>query len=354
VDLVGGIRRFVQPGQRVLIKPNLLRKSLPEEAIVTHPFVVRAITRLVLEAGGRPLIGDSPGGLFSEAALRGAYQAVGLRAVAEETGAELNYDLNVTRVAVPDGTLMKALEWCQYATQADVIISVPKLKTHGFMGFTGATKNLFGLIPGVTKGAYHAKLRNAEQFAEMLLDILVYARPALTLMDGIVAMDGDGPSGGSPFPLGVLLASSDAIALDVAATQLVGLRLDTVLPLRAAKRRGLTSGLVDDVEIVGDSFAAASRPGFRPARTGISNFEFAPGFLRRAAIGHIVASPHPTDACKRCNICVQNCPVKAIRMPPSGPAQIDLGQCIRCYCCHEMCPHRAIELKLPLLAKLVK
>jgi len=354
VDLIGGIRQFVQPGQRVLVKPNLLRRSRPEEAIITHPFVMRAVVRLVQEAGGRPLIFDSPGGILNAAALRGVYETAGLNAVAQETGAELIYDMETTRVAAPEGRLVKALDWHAFLAQVDVIISVAKFKTHGFMGFTGATKNLFGLIPGVTKAMYHVKLRDADQFAEMLLDILAYAKPAFTLMDGVVAMDGNGPSGGDLFPLGVLLSSTDAAALDLVATQLVGLKIGGALPLRAAKGRGLTSGNLEDVEIVGDSFAGARREGFRPARSGISNAAFLPDFARRMLIGQLVASPQATERCKRCNICVQNCPVQAITLPAQGAVKMNLGKCIRCYCCHELCPHRAIELKPAVLSKIIK
>jgi uncharacterized protein (DUF362 family)/NAD-dependent dihydropyrimidine dehydrogenase PreA subunit len=353
VDGIGGIEKYVQAGQRVLVKPNLLRMSDINRGVVTHPSVVRAVTRLVQEAGGQVVIGDSPGGPFSEPYLRTVYRGAGLIQVAEETGAELNYDTRATRVSVPNGRLVKSLELGQFAVDADVIISLPKLKTHGFMGFTGATKNLFGLIPGVTKVTYHARLQDADQFAEMLLDLLEFAKPAFSLMDGIVGMDGDGPSAGNPFPAGLLLCSADAVALDLVATHLAGMKLDAVLPLRAAKRRGLTSGRVEDLEIVGAALEDARLEGFQPPTSGTANFGFVPGLLRRLFLGHITASPRPNKDCVGCGVCVQNCPMHAITLVDRR-AQIDLKQCIRCYCCHELCPHEAIDLSRPFITRLLK
>lgn len=353
VELIGGIERFVQPGQRVLVKPNLLRWSDANRAVVTHPDVVRAVVLLAQEAGGQVVIGDSPGGIFTETYLRSVYRTAGLYDVADETGAELSCDTGVVRVSIPDGQLVKSLELGQFAVDADVIISLPKLKTHGFMGFTGATKNLFGLIPGVTKVTYHARLQSADQFAEMLLDLLEYAKPAFSLMDGIIGMDGDGPSAGNPYPAGLLLCSTDAVALDLVATHLAGIELDQVYPLRAARRRGLTTGRVDDLEILGTSLQDARLNGFQPAGSGTADFGFLPRVLRRHFLSRITASPQPTVACVGCGVCVRNCPVQAISLVENR-AVIHLHQCIRCYCCHELCPEEAIDLSRPLLHRLLK
>ena len=353
VDLIGGIGRFVQPGQRVLIKPNLLRKSTPDEAIVTHPTIVRAVVRLVQEAGGRPIIGDSPGGPFSPALLRGVYQSAGLLEVAEETGAELNFDVRAERIPAPEGRLIKMLDICGFALDADVIISLPKLKTHGLMGFTGATKNLFGLVPGVTKAGYHAKLQTLDQFAEMLLDILTAVKPAFHLMDGIVGMDGDGPSAGRPYPAGILLCSTDAVALDLVATHLAGLPLERIAPLRVARRRGLTTGSVQDVQVVGEPLESVRLEGFRAPGSGAKDFSILPQGMRQFFVRQLVASPQVGDACVGCGICAQNCPMQTIRME-GRRAVINLSNCIRCYCCHELCPEKAITLKQSWVQRLVR
>lgn len=353
VDLIGGIGRFVQPGQRVLIKPNLLRKSTPDEAIVTHPTVVRAVVRLVQEAGGKPIIGDSPGGPFSPTLLRGVYQSAGLVEVAEETGAELNYDVRAERIPAPEGRLIKMLDICGFALDADVIISLPKLKTHDLMGFTGATKNLFGLVPGVTKAGYHAKLQTLDQFAEMLLDILTAVKPAFHLMDGIVGMDGDGPSAGDPYPAGILLCSTDAVALDLVAVHLTGLPLERVAPLRVARRRGLTTGSIQDVQIVGEPLESVRLEGFRAPGSGARDFSILPHFMRQFFVRQLVASPQVGEKCVGCGICAQNCPMQTIRIE-GRRAIINLSNCIRCYCCHELCPEKAITLKQSWVQRLVR
>jgi len=353
VDLIGGMGQFVHPGQRVLVKPNLLRNSDPDRAIVTHPSVVRGVVSLVQEAGGKAIIADSPGGVFSEGYLRSVYKGAGLVAVAEETGAELNYDMGIVRVSLPEGRLIKAVDIAQFAVDADVIISLPKLKTHGLTGFTGATKNLFGLIPGVAKATYHAKLQSAAQFSEMLLDLTEFAKPAFSLMDGIVGMDGDGPSAGNPFPAGLLLCSTDAAALDLVAIQLADLDLEQIPVLRAARQRGLISGRIDDLDIVGAPIEEARLSGFQPSSAGSANFGFVPALIRRLFLGHIVASPHSNERCTGCGICVRNCPTRTIELVDNR-AKIDLRQCIRCYCCHELCPEEAIDLTRPLLQRILK
>lgn len=349
IEFIGGMSRFVQPGQRVLIKVNLLRASHPDQAIVTHPEVVRAVALLAREAGGQVIIADSPGGRFSTGTLRHAYRESGLQALADETGLALNSDTGIVALPYPEGVTAKRFEVCRYATLADVVISLPKLKTHGFARFTGAIKNLLGVVPGLQKGAYHAKHPDPDGFAEMLVDVLTMVRPALTVMDGIVGMDGDGPSGGDPFPTGVILASPDAVAVDVAAVSLVGMEPRSVPTLRVAARRGLTTLRLDDVQLVGHNFEAARVEGFRPPATG-PDMSRMPVFLRRWAMRVMVASPVAGPACTGCNVCQQHCPVGAVTTV-NGQAHMNLDICIRCYCCHEMCPSNAVELHQPRLAR---
>jgi uncharacterized protein (DUF362 family)/Pyruvate/2-oxoacid:ferredoxin oxidoreductase delta subunit len=352
VDLVGGMGRYVQPGQRVLLKPNLLRASSPQQAIATHPAVVEAAVRLVQEAGGYPVIGDSPGGPFVSAWLRAVYQSTGMVRLAAETGAELNQDWRETRLSHPDGKLIKALEVGTFASSADVIISLPKLKTHSFMRFTGAVKNLFGLVPGTVKVGYHSKFPEPEQFGDMLIDIATLIRPALSIMDAVVGMDGAGPSAGDPFEIGAVLASADPVSLDLVAVSLVGIDPLSVYTLRAAVERGMVTGRASDVNVVGDPLSDWDVRGFREpsARSSprrlVSMFS---GVVKR----WMVAAPRANDRCVACGICVRSCPVQAIAIK-DGRARMDLETCIRCYCCHEMCPHRAIDLHKPLLGRLIR
>jgi len=335
VQALGGMHRYVQPGQRVLLKPNLLLLKPPETAICTHPAVVQAVAALVREAGGVPLIADSPGGgaLHNEPSLRSLYRITGMEAVARATGAHLNMDCRGLQVPGPKGGTVETLDVMRPAVEADVIINLPKLKTHGLLRYTGAVKNLFGLVPGRTKLEYHARLRDAARFAEMLLDLALWARPALTIIDAIVGMEGDGPSAGRPKPMGLLVASDDCTAADVAALDLIGMAAETVLTVRAAVGRGLSTGKAGDLEVLGESLAAAHVPDFDAPSPGFSDV-----MLERPG------DPQATDRCTGCGVCAENCPVGAIAIE-GRRAHTDLERCIRCYCCQELCPQHAVELR---------
>ena len=353
VDGLGGMGAFVRPGQRVLLKPNLLRVSVPSEAIITHPTVVRAVVELVQEVGARALIADSPGAPpYTEKGMRNLYHHAGLISVAEETGAELVYSTGQVQLANPSGELIKMVDAIETVTQVDAIINLPKLKTHGLTRFTGATKNLFGLVPGLAKMGYHAKLQTVERFSEMLIDLLEFHHPVLTVMDAVVGMEGNGPSAGDPRQIGYLLASEDGIALDVVATSMVGIEPSSVPPLRVAMERGLTTGRVSDIEVLGVPLDEARIPDFRPHEALTSDYSSWPAFLKSFVAKQLVASPRVGSDCVGCGTCVKTCPMGAISMRGQR-AKIDLSKCIRCYCCHEICPHRAIVLKRPLLGSLI-
>lgn len=361
IDLLGGMGRFVQSGQKVLLKVNLLSATPPEKGIVTHPAVVEAMVRLVQEAGGKPLIADSPGASvpYTEAGLRKAYEATGLLAVAERTGAALNWDTSYEEVSHPEGFLVKRLEVIKPVLEADVVISVPKLKTHVLTTFTGATKVLFGVVPGIAKAVFHARMRNVTNFALMLLDIISLVKPALVLMDAVVGMEGDGPSTGSLRNVGVILASRDSVALDAVATSIVGLDPLKVPTLREAAARGWWTGRVDDVATLGASVSEVFVPEFRPPSAGPREGAtllnpFLTRHLGPLITAHFTLKPVPKRGrCVACGDCVTGCPQQAIAIV-DGLAVIDYSRCIRCYCCHELCTEGAIDLERPWLGGLVQ
>jgi uncharacterized protein (DUF362 family)/ferredoxin len=352
VDLVGGMGRFVQPGQRVLVKPNLLLPSDPERAIVTHPTVVRAVVLLVQEAGGRVVIGDNPGVSTIHYAWQQAYQRVGYAAVAAETGAALNTQVVAQQHHYPEGHLIKMVDTCSFVTEADAVISLPKLKTHDMMRFTGAVKNLFGTIPGLIKPGYHVKLQTADLFADMLLDVAGFVHPVLTVMDAVVGMDGDGPSGGQPFPIGALLAGADPVAVDVAAISLAGHDPLAIPTVAQAVRRGWGSGRVADLALAGDDLAGLRASGFRLPPGGLGATGRVPYRLRRWGARQMVAHPLVSDRCIGCGVCIANCPAQTIATV-EGRAKIDPAGCIYCYCCHELCAERAIDLRRPLVSRVL-
>lgn len=351
---LGGMAAFVKPGQRVLLKVNLLMKKRPEEAVTTHPSVVEAVVRLVQEAGGIPIIGDSPGGSYTASALQGIYARSGLKEVAERTGAELNLDIGQEVVSHPEGKLVKSLTVTKSVIDADVVIPLSKLKTHGMMTFTGAVKILFGVIPGLLKAEYHLKMPDVRNFADLLVDIATWVKPTLSIMDGIVGMEGDGPSAGKPRSIGALLISEDPFALDVAATHLIGLKPEKVPTILAARERGLVSR-IEEVKLSGDARTLWRIQNFVIPKAASVNFIDMvplPQNVKTFLLNRV--RPRPVfqhDLCVGCSDCVKNCPPKALVLNEKNRPQIDLEACIRCFCCQELCPHQAVEIVKPRLGR---
>jgi uncharacterized protein (DUF362 family)/ferredoxin len=360
LEALGGMSRYVRPGDKVLIKPNLLRMSRPEAAIVTHPEVVRAAVRLAQEAGGIVTIIDSPGGPSNEGLMRRAYHLAGWDAVAEETGATLSYNFTSALVPSPDGKLIKRFDVLEEVTKADCVITLPKLKTHGLVRMTGATKILFGVVPGMLKMGYHEKLQTAAAFSEMLLDLLGLVKPRLAIMDAVVGMEGRGPAAGNPRQIGAIAASADSVALDVVCAHLIGLSAREIPLLTAAVQRGLSTGRLSDIAVLGEPVERLRVPHFQapPGSLGSGMLPtFLPKQLSTWVKGELLERPVANpDRCTGCQTCLRSCPVQAISMTSLNgrkTAIMDASTCIRCYCCHELCPENAIDLKRGRLGRLL-
>lgn len=350
-DLVGGAKSLDGGGNRVFLKVNLLQPSRPEKAIISHPAVVKAVTEVLQSDGFYVIIGDSPGGPMLKRMLQSTYKTSGLMQVADESGAELNYDVGYEYVHYPQGKLVKGFEVLNIVRDVDHIVTLPKLKTHVLTRFTGATKILFGVVPGLLKSAYHAKLRDVENFSEMLIDLLQLIKPELSIMDGIVGMEGNGPAGGRPRDVGVILASSDSVALDVIAASIINMDPDSITTLKAARKRGLWSGNMADIDVVGESVEDVRVSDYvHPSSLKLNRLlDLLSGFSKSL----FIVSPYSNESCVGCGICESNCPVKAITLS-DGVAHMDLSKCIRCYCCHEMCPHSAVDLRKSRLARVLR
>ena len=266
--------------------------------------------------------------------------------------ADLNYQ--EARALPNRGRLTKLDEFSfpRAVVEADLVVSMPKLKTHGFQQFTGAVKNLFGCIPGLEKAQFHLKLPDRDDFGGMLVDLMLACKPTLAIMDAVVGMEGDGPAGGTPRHVGALLASPDSLALDVVASSMAGLDPMEVYTNRAAARRGLGPRSAEEVEIAGVDWHSLAPEGFAlPSRDAASSM---PSWLGKRLRGWTTAKPtlEWPEKCTKCGQCTTTCPVNAIVIRDRGPV-FDCSACIRCYCCQELCPPQAIGLTTPPIARLM-
>jgi len=352
IDLLGGIERFAEPRETILLKPNLLVPRDAVRAVTTHPSVFRAVARRFIDAGARVTYGDSPG--FGGPAF--VARRTGIAAIAEELGIELADFTSGRDVPYPEGLLIKRFTIARGAVAADGIVSLPKLKTHGLTRITGAIKNQYGCIPGTLKAEFHARLPNVDLFSRMLVDLNRLLRPRLFVMDGVVAMEGNGPQNGSPRPMNVLLLSNDPVALDATVCEIIGLDPSLVLPIVYGNESGL--GRASDIEWMGDPIETLAANDFDVNRRP-SSTTGGPGRTSRLARRFVVPRPviRP-ERCTLCGTCVAVCPAtpKAVRFDGvnrSRPPVHRYDACIRCYCCQEMCPEGAIELRVPLLGRAI-
>ncbi len=341
---LGGIGRFVRPGMKVLLKPNLLTAADLERAITTHPALVQAVAELVRDAGGTIFIGDSPGGPVKKTPP--VWRKGGMTRVAEQTGA---------RLVAFDGVTWKRMNGNDYfiaspVLEADLVIDLPKLKTHILTLYTGAVKNLFGAIPGTRKREVHLQAPGVRDFSQALVDVLELVRPGLTIMDGVLGQEGHGPGmGGTPRRYGCLAGSTDPVALDAVIAQALGYRPGEVLHLAQAEARGLGTANLDQIEIKGDrqalSFGAVDLP---KARWYLRAPSWVSAPLRQVIRVRPQLAP---SACIGCGRCVEVCPQEIIT--PGHPPEFDLSGCIGCFCCAEICPQGAITPHRNWAARLV-
>jgi len=329
LDRIGSLH--IPVGARVLIKPNFLAPAAPDRAMTTHPLVLRMVVEYVLEKGGHPLVSDSPGlGAFERLLRKGGY-AQSL----EGLDVELRPFTETVKVDV--GEPFGRIDIAREAVAADVVINLPKLKTHTQMLLTLGVKNLFGCIVGLTKPEWHMRSGvDRQMFARLLVQVYRAIHPAATLLDGILAMEGEGPGrSGRPRELGILAAGASAPSVDLAVCRLVGVRPEDLPTHQAAAELGLVA---ETVAIAGD---VSPVPAFKlPV---LAPLTFGPKRLQRLMRRHLVQRPVADPAkCRLCGECWRCCPAKAIT-PYAKIVGFDYDRCIRCYCCVEMCPHGALK-----------
>jgi len=348
LDPLGGIARFVRPGDTVLLKPNLLSARSPEKRVTTDPDLVRTVAVMVKEAGGSPFIGDSPG----IEPFKRVIAKTGMEEVARDLGIELVELSQPRKVTVAEGSLFRNLEIASQALDADVVINLPKLKTHTQMLMTLGVKNLFGTVVAQRKTEWHYMTGlNRDTFASLLLAVYQAVKPALTLLDGVWGMEGNGPGNGTPCRLNLLAAARDAVALDTTICRLLGIPLDSYPLYRVAVAEGIGETDTERIEVVGDPPESFAFPLFQVPK--LDSLRILPGFLDGFSRRYLVSKPvQDAGICAGCEECVQACPAEAIVLE-ARHLHFDYDACIRCYCCQEICPQDAIGFKKGLLLKIM-
>ena len=345
---LGGMEALVSPGQKVLLKPNLLQGKPPEKAVTTHPEIVHAVALEIMNAGGSVFLGDSPG----SGSLASVLSKSGIARVIERLGIEVVPFGTPTPVSVPEGGVYHSIELAGEVFEFDLVVNLPKLKTHAQMVLTLAVKNLFGTVVGAAKPSWHLKTVDDDHMAELLLDIYRTVAPRLNILDGVLGMEGNGPGSGDPREVGLLAASPSALALDMIVSPLLGVDPAENPVLRRAMGRGLPGSLPEQVRMIGLSPEEASVDNFiLPAsctRVDFSLPDFISGPLKRSSSSYPVLDP---AVCTTCGICEETCPVSAISLFDGGGGNVDKNRCISCFCCQEMCPEGAIR---PVPGRLLK
>lgn len=339
-------------GARVALKPNLLSAVQPDSGVVTHPVFFRAVAEIVLDHGGKAVLIESP----AVASLENAMRAAGYDPMVRELGIAVADIREVRRIACRSPKLFTYFDIAAAFFETDVIVNIPKFKTHNLTYITAAVKNLFGAVPGMRKAQMHMRFPGREEFSEMILDLygafLTGFEPPkriLHVLDAVVALEGEGPgSSGSPRHAGAIIVGEDALAVDYVAVQIAGLdsRLAPTVNSGFAREFGVASP--DDIAVKGETIEAMRLKGFVPPRSpGMTAF-LKRDLPRRIMKRLFVERPVPKEpSCTLCYQCRQICPAEAIS--PAGAGRkvpvFDYGRCIRCFCCQEVCPEGAITIR---------
>ena len=352
LDFLGGVETLIPKDAKILLKPNLLKKAEVEKAVITHPVVVGAFAGILRENGYENIVlADSCGHGTTQAVIRGT----GMDTYLEKYHIPaVDYSEGV-KTAYPQGVQAKEFILPKELLEQDCVISLSKMKTHALERITGAVKNSYGFVYGFHKAKGHTQYPSADSFARMLIDLNKCVAPKLYVMDGIVAMEGNGPGSGDPVPMNVLLMSTDPVALDSVFSRLVYLKPEMVPTNYHGEKMGLGTWkeeeivlLTPDGEIsMAEAVKQYGNPDFNVDRTEVRKNIWT---KMAGALKIFQKKPYiEADKCVRCGICVQSCPVpgKAVdfRKGKDKPPVYDYKKCIRCFCCQEMCPKKAIKVK---------
>lgn len=325
-------------GKKVLIKPNVLRSSEAEEGIVTHPAVLRSVVEKVEAMDPASIIvGDNPG-LFNYGANEESFKKTGLMDAAKGYYQNIGDDSQKVEF---NPEFMPTVSLSQAVLEADIIVSLPKFKTHGLTVITGAIKNSYGFLPGALKAKLHKAAGSPERFHEMVVDVFRLRVPDLFILDAVVGMEGNGPASPDLRDIGLILASDNAVAMDSVMAVMMGLEPTQLRFLQKAKELGLGENDLDKIEIIGE---LKKLPDYKIPPLGgeaVMNNEAIQEMIHSRTLLLPQVAP---DLCTACETCIEQCPVSALSMNGDIP-QVDADTCITCFCCQEICPEKAITLK---------
>ena len=332
-------------GKTVLLKPNILSGALPEKAVTTHPEFVKQSIFAIKELGAAKIIaGDSPGYQSSDFAGKKS----GIMKAVLDAGGEWEDFSDHIEVKNPDGLLVKSFNLASAVKKADIIISLPKMKTHQLLYYTGGMKNLFGMVPGLQKSAFHLRFQERGLFAKMVVDLNIAIKPAFTIMDAVTAMEGHGPGSGDPRHVGIILASNNILGLDIAAVTIMGYNPKEIPTITEALERKEWLKDVSGFDVVGEKIEDVKIHDFKKIKVlnDIAMFRGRmPSMLYKVLRRAVVKKPViDYKKCIKCNNCIEICPAKVMSYL-SEKIIIDYKKCIACYCCHEVCPVKAINIR---------
>ncbi len=340
INLLGGISQFIRPGMKVLIKPNLCLAEPPDKCLTTHPEIIRKIALMSSQAGAEVIVGDNPVGDADRSRLNAIWERTGVASVLEGVPYERSF-LDSSMIAFSSS--INGKDYSFYISEdilsLDLIINIPKFKTHSLMNYTGAVKNLYGLLPGNSKRKLHSELPVQEDFAALLTDIYKLVSPRLNIMDAVIGIEGDGPGvQGTKRKIGLILASDDGIALDSVATRLMNLDPEAVHTNRIGGEKGLGEVDENNIEILGECLEQYVMRDFKHPMT----FRFSADITHKLFSLSGVSVRINRDECKACGLCIKNCPAGSIQIKDKT-AVIDGKTCISCMTCHEICPEGAVS-----------
>ncbi len=344
------LEKILKDKKTILLKPNLLGAFSPERAVTTNPMVVDVVITYLKKIGKDIILGDSPGGSTS---VKLVWEKTGMKEIAEKHDIPLvNF---ITGGIIQQKAANIKFPITKYIWGVDAVINLCKYKTHSLMSYTGAVKNLYGLIPGLKKSDYHKEHPDHTQFAKVISGLysIVKDRIAINIMDGIVGMEGEGPSAGDPRNFGVMFAGKSASALDYVASSMMGFRPEKLEYIMASLK--LDNIKISDIEIP-EEWRNFKFHKVKIKKIGlyIKILAYSPKILKDIFKKHFTFYPDFNDKCRKCNICVESCPMQVMELR-EGDAHptIDYDKCIKCMCCHEMCPYHAIYVHKSFLAKFI-